>query len=158
MLKAEDYIFESSANLSSEDMLIADNYLVKSHNIEIRWTDSLGEYGKGRCLGTSKKENNEVSFQVYCEYFDSENDKVPQIGWNNIYDLDSKIFSDTNENDFIYMVHSYYVPLSKFTIAKTKYGIEYSSAIKKDNYYGTQFHPEKSGLTGESIIKNFLEL
>ena len=90
--------------------------------------------------------------------FDSENQKVPQIGWNNIYDLDSKIFSETNENDFIYMVHSYYVPLSKFTIAKTKYGIEYSSAIKKDNFYGTQFHPEKSGLTGESIIKNFLEL
>ena len=56
------------------------------------------------------------------------------------------------------MVHSYYVPLSKFTIAKTKYGIEYSSAIKKDNFYGTQFHPEKSGLIGESIIKNFLEL
>ena len=67
--------------------------------------------------------------------FDSENQKVPQIGWNNIYDLDSKIFSETNENDFIYMVHSYYVPLSKFTIAKTKYGIEYSSAIKKDNFY-----------------------
>ena len=66
--------------------------------------------------------------------FDSENEKVPQIGWNNIYDLDSKIFSET------------------------KYGIEYSSAIKKDNFYGTQFHPEKSGLIGESIIKNFLEI
>ena len=75
VLKAEDYIFESSANLYSEDMLISDNLLVKSHNIEIRWTDLLGEYGKGRCLGTSKKENDDVSFQVYCEYFDSENDK-----------------------------------------------------------------------------------
>ena len=73
--KAEDYIFESSANLRSDDMLISENLLVKSHNIEIRWTDSLGAYGKGRCLGTSKKENNDVSFQVYCEYFDSENDK-----------------------------------------------------------------------------------
>ena len=75
LLKAEDYIFESSANLNSEDMFISDNLLVKSHNIEIRWTDSLGEYGKGRCLGTSKKENDDVSFQVYCEYFDSDNDK-----------------------------------------------------------------------------------
>ena len=75
LLKAEDYIFESSANLNSEDMIISDNLLVKSHNIEIRWTDSLGEYGKGRCLGTSKKENDDVSFQVYCEYFDSDNDK-----------------------------------------------------------------------------------
>ena len=75
LLKAEDYIFEGSANLNSEDMLISDNLLVKSHNIEIRWTDSLGAYGKGRCLGTSKKENDEVSIQVYCEYFDSDNDK-----------------------------------------------------------------------------------
>ena len=90
--------------------------------------------------------------------FDSEKEKVPQIGWNNIYDLDSRIFNEINENDFIYMVHSYYVPLSNFTIATTKYGIEYSSAIKKDNFYGTQFLPEKSGLTGETIIKNFLEL
>ena len=63
LLKAEDYIFEGSANLNSEDMLISDNLLVKSHNIEIRWTDSLGEYGKGRCLGTSKKENDDVSFK-----------------------------------------------------------------------------------------------
>ena len=75
LLKAEDYIFEGSANLNSEDMLISDNFLVKSHNIEIRWTDSLGAYGKGRCLVTSKKDNDEVSIQVYCEYFDSDNDK-----------------------------------------------------------------------------------
>ena len=73
--KAEDYIFESSANLKSDDMFISKNLLVKSHSIEIRWTDSFGEYGKGRCLGKSKKENNDVTFQVYCEYFDSKNHK-----------------------------------------------------------------------------------
>ena len=75
LLKAEDYIFESSDNLNSEDILISYNLLIKGHNIEIRWIDSLGEYGKGRCLGTSKKENDDVSFQVYCEYFDSDDDK-----------------------------------------------------------------------------------
>ena len=74
LLETEHYIFESSANLNSEDMLISDNLLVKSHNIEIWCTDALGEYGKGRCLGTSKKENDDVSFQVYYEYFDSDND------------------------------------------------------------------------------------
>jgi len=73
-INAEDYIFESSANLKSENMIIADNFSVKNMSIEIRWTDSLGEYGKGRCIGLSTKKISEVRFKVYCEYYDSDED------------------------------------------------------------------------------------
>lgn len=84
--------------------------------------------------------------------------KVPQIGWNQIYELNSSLFEGVKDNDFIYMVHGYFAPLSPDTIAKTDYGIEYSSALHKDNFYGLQFHPEKSGKTGERILENFLKL
>ena len=84
--------------------------------------------------------------------------KVPQIGWNQISGLQSPIFEGVKENDFIYMVHSYYAPLCSETIARTEYGIEYSSGLQKDNFYGLQFHPEKSGKTGERILENFLKL
>ena len=84
--------------------------------------------------------------------------KVPQIGWNKIYDLESPLFGGVEENDYIYLVHSYYIPECDETIAKTEYGIEYTTAIKKDNFYGVQFHPEKSSDAGERILKNFLDL
>lgn len=84
--------------------------------------------------------------------------KIPQIGWNTIADLKSKLFNGLQENEFMYFVHSYYVPLSKETIATAKYGINYSAALQKDNFYGCQFHPEKSGDKGEMILKNFLML
>lgn len=84
--------------------------------------------------------------------------KVPQIGWNQIFELQSPLFQGIKEKDFIYMVHSYFAPVSSETIAKTEYGNEYSSALHKDNFYGLQFHPEKSGKTGERILENFLKL
>jgi glutamine amidotransferase len=84
--------------------------------------------------------------------------KIPQIGWNTIVDLKSKLFNGLQENEFMYFVHSYYVPLAKETIAKAQYGINYSAALQKDNFYGCQFHPEKSGDKGEMILKNFLML
>ncbi|MEP7377832.1 MAG: imidazole glycerol phosphate synthase subunit HisH [Chitinophagaceae bacterium] len=82
--------------------------------------------------------------------------KVPQIGWNNIYDLKSPLFEGINENSYIYNVHSYYAEDSQYTIAKCSYGLEYAAAVKKDNFYGVQFHTEKSAAVGESILKNFL--
>lgn len=85
-------------------------------------------------------------------------EKVPQAGWNNIYDLDSPLFKNVHKNAYMYFVHSYYAELSGNTIAKTDYGIEYSSALQKDNFYAVQFHPEKSGEAGEKILKNFIEL
>ncbi|CAN5355925.1 imidazole glycerol phosphate synthase subunit HisH [soil metagenome] len=83
--------------------------------------------------------------------------KVPQIGWNQIYDLRSVLFEGVKEKDYIYLVHSYYIPECKETIASTEYGIEYTSAIQKNNFYGVQFHPEKSSTAGEKILENFLK-
>jgi glutamine amidotransferase len=84
--------------------------------------------------------------------------KVPQMGWNNIYNLKSDLFKGIAENEYMYLVHSFYAPLCAETIATTNYELEYSSALENDNFYGTQFHPEKSGDVGEQILKNFLLL
>ena len=85
-------------------------------------------------------------------------EKVPQMGWNDIYDLQTNLFNNLPNNSYTYFIHSYYVPLCSNTISKTQYILPYSSALNKDNFYATQFHPEKSGKIGEQIIKNFLEL
>jgi imidazole glycerol-phosphate synthase subunit HisH len=84
--------------------------------------------------------------------------KVPQMGWNTIYDLKSPLFNGINENDYMYLVHSFYAPKSEEMIATTNYEMEYASALQKDNFYGVQFHPEKSGVIGEQILNNFLKL
>ncbi len=84
--------------------------------------------------------------------------KVPQMGWNTIYNLKSPLFSGIKENEFMYLVHSYYAPLSENTISTTNYELEYSTALQRNNFFGVQFHPEKSGVFGEQILKNFLNL
>lgn len=88
----------------------------------------------------------------------SNNVKVPQMGWNQIYNLKSSLFQGINDNEYMYLVHSYYVPNCKEAIATTNYDLEYASALQKNNFYGTQFHPEKSGDVGEQILANFLKL
>jgi glutamine amidotransferase len=84
--------------------------------------------------------------------------KVPQIGWNNIFNLKTPLFNGLKENDFCYFVHGYYAALGEHTIATTNYIQPYSSALQKDNFYGVQFHPEKSATVGEQILKNFIQL
>ncbi len=84
--------------------------------------------------------------------------KVPQMGWNNIYNLKSDLFKGINDNEYMYLVHSFYAPDCAESIATTNYEVEYASALQKDNFYGTQFHPEKSGDVGEKILGNFLKL
>jgi imidazole glycerol-phosphate synthase subunit HisH len=84
--------------------------------------------------------------------------KVPQVGWNTIYDLKSELFTGVPENSFTYFVHGYYVGLGETTIAKTDYVQPYSSAMQRNNFYGVQFHPEKSAFAGEQILKNFIQL
>ena len=84
--------------------------------------------------------------------------KVPQMGWNTIYGLKSNLFENIKENEFMYLVHSYYAEHCNESIATTFYDGKYASALKKDNFYGVQFHPEKSSLAGEKILKNFIEL
>ena len=84
--------------------------------------------------------------------------KVPQVGWNDLYELNSTLFNKVNEHTFVYYVHSYYAELSTNTIAKTRFMLPYSAALKKDNFYAVQFHPEKSGEKGQQMIQNFLSL
>ena len=85
-------------------------------------------------------------------------DKVPHMGWNQLENPTSELFKGFTEGEFVYFVHSFYVPVCENTIATTNYILPYSAALHKDNFYATQFHPEKSGSVGERIIKNFLEL
>lgn len=83
--------------------------------------------------------------------------KVPQVGWNRIFDLQSPLFGGVEENSYIYNVHSYYAEDSPYTIARCFYGLEYAAALRHNNFYGVQFHTEKSADTGDRIIKNFLD-
>ena len=85
-------------------------------------------------------------------------EKVPHMGWNTIQQVKEGLFTKDLEEQFVYFVHSYYVPVNPDTAAVTDYIHPFSAALHKDNYYATQFHPEKSGTVGERILKNFLKL
>ena len=119
----------------------------------------------GICLGMqlmchSSEEGNTTGlgiFDVDVVKFSSDV-KVPQIGWNQITDLKSDLFQGVQEKEHIYLVHSFYAPLCNETIAECFYGVEYTAALQKNNFYGTQFHPEKSSVVGERILENFLEI
>ncbi len=114
------------------------------------------EEGNTKCLGIFdvevKKFNNSTIKN------DTASFKIPHMGWNNIYDLKSPLFSGVKENSYVYFVHSYYAELSPETIATTDYIIPYSAAMQHDNFYGVQFHSEKSADAGIQIISNFLKL
>ena len=84
--------------------------------------------------------------------------KVPHMGWNNIYDLKSALFNAVPENSYGYFVHGYFADLGEHTIAKTDYVQPFSSALNKNNFFGVQFHPEKSARAGEQILNNFIQL
>ena len=85
-------------------------------------------------------------------------DKVPHMGWNTITQVKDGLFTAQLENKFVYFVHSYYVPVNEYTAATTNYILPFSASLHKDNFYATQFHPEKSGSVGEVILRNFLKL
>ena len=118
----------------------------------------------GICLGMqlmcSHSEENDTKcldiFPIEVLKFD-ERLKVPQIGWNKISGMKTELFDGLQEGTFVYYVHSYYVPDNSFSIASTDYGLVYSGAIRKGNFYACQFHPEKSSDAGERILKNFIE-
>jgi glutamine amidotransferase len=109
------------------------------------------EEGDTDCLGIFKED-------VQLFPAGKENLKIPQIGWNNIYNYQSVLFNGLPENAFVYTVHSYFAALGNETIATTDYIIPYSAALEKDNFYAVQFHPEKSGAVGELILKNFINI
>lgn len=99
-------------------------------------------------------------FDVDVKRFQSERheDKVPHMGWNTIEQTCSSLFRRFTKEEFVYFVHSFYVPVNEYTAAVTDYILPFSAALHKGNFYATQFHPEKSGDVGERILKNFLEL
>jgi len=119
----------------------------------------------GICLGMqlmcmSSEENNTTGLGIFntkVKRFSNEV-KVPQISWNTITNLSSNLFENIIENEFMYLVHSYYAENCSEQIATTNYGANYASALQKDNFYGVQFHPEKSSKAGEQVLKNFIEL
>lgn len=109
------------------------------------------EEGNADCLGI---------FDVDVKRFISNQheEKVPHMGWNTIFDLRGGLFTPELEDKFVYFVHSYYVPLNADTAATTDYILPFSASLHKDNFYATQFHPEKSGSVGELILRNFINL
>jgi len=129
---------------------------------------SLQQPVLGICLGmqlmcTHSTENDTACLGIFEEQvkqFETSDPtiKVPQIGWNTISALKTPLFKGIAENCFAYFVHGYYAAIGKHTIATTSYIQDYSSALQKDNFYGLQFHPEKSAKVGEQIIQNFLSL
>jgi len=91
--------------------------------------------------------------------FDTNEIKVPHMGWNKInITSDHPVFQGIENQSYVYFVHSYFMPINEFTACSTSYGFDYSAAIVKDNFIGVQFHPEKSGPIGEQLLKNFVEL
>jgi imidazole glycerol-phosphate synthase subunit HisH len=97
-------------------------------------------------------------FDTEVRKFPSFGFKVPQIGWNDIYNLQTDLFMGVQDNSYVYFVHSYFAELSECTIARADYIVEYSAALQKDNFYGVQFHTEKSADTGDKILRNFIGL
>lgn len=112
---------------------------------------NYSEEGNTRCLGI---------FPTPVKRFlpSRQEDKVPHMGWNTIRHTSKGLFESLPQDEFVYFVHSYYVPVNEFTSAQTDYIQPFSAALQKDNFYATQFHPEKSGKTGELILHNFLNL
>lgn len=84
--------------------------------------------------------------------------KIPHVGWSRIFNLESYLFDGVEEESYVYFVHSYYVEAGNYTIARADYSMPFSAAVQKENFFATQFHPEKSGKTGEQILKNFIRL
>jgi glutamine amidotransferase len=111
-------------------------------------------------LCTTTEENNTKGLGIFntkVKRFTNEV-KVPQIGWNSVSNLKSDLFKNIKEDEFMYLVHSYYAESCDEQIAITNYSVNYASALQKDNFYGVQFHPEKSSKAGEQLLKNFLKL
>ena len=156
--KADKVIFPGVGEASSAMKMLCENNLEKL-------IPQLKQPVLGICLGmqllcnhTEEGDTNGLGvFNVDIKRFNSDL-KVPQMGWNTIYDLKSMLFNKIGNDEYMYLVHSYYAELCDNTISKTNYGFEYSTALKRNNFYGVQFHPEKSGIFGEQILDNFLKI
>jgi glutamine amidotransferase len=142
---------------------------LKEHKLD-QLLRSLKQPVLGICLGMqlmcSHSEENDVDcigiFEEKVKLFIPEPGmetitKVPHMGWNDITKLKSRLFDPSIEKQYVYFVHSYYASIGEHTAATCNYIVPFAAAMQKDNFYATQFHPEKSGLVGASILKNFIE-
>ena len=118
---------------------------------------NFSEEGETECLGVFDTQVRKFR-ETFPQNPDSVPMKIPHMGWNNIYNLSSPIMTGIDENSFVYFVHSYYAELSSQTIATNDYILPFSAAMRKDNFYGVQFHTEKSAAIGDQILSNFLKI
>jgi glutamine amidotransferase len=154
---ADKVIFPGVGEASS-----AMNYL-RERNLDAV-IKSLTQPVLGICLGMQllceSSEENETECLGILPYrvrrFESDNLKIPQMGWNNIFDLKSDLFAGIEEHSHVYFVHSFYVEAGAETVATCDYAVNFSAAVKHKNFYAAQFHTEKSGAIGERILENFL--
>jgi len=119
------------------------------------------EEGNTKCLGIINEKVKKFNNVLMKSKKSDENQwlKIPHMGWNSVkIKIDSPLFSGIKDDEYFYFVHSYYVPISKYTIGQTNYSINFSAAINYKNFYGVQFHPEKSGEVGLKLLKNFVNL
>ena len=161
IMAADKVIFPGVGEAST-----AMNYL-KERNLD-QVIQSLKQPLLAICLGMQlmcsfSEENNTNCLGIFNEqvkqFIPTEQSlKVPQMGWNTIHHLKSDLFKGVTEESYAYFVHGYYASVGEHTIAQTNYILDYSSALHKDNFYGVQFHPEKSASVGEQIIQNFLNI
>jgi glutamine amidotransferase len=160
ILSADRVIFPGVGEAST-----AMNYL-KQNQLDLL-IPSLKQPVLGICLGMQlmcsfSEENNTTCLGIFDEkvkhFPTNENFKVPQMGWNNIFQLSGPLFDGIKENSFVYFVHSYYVPLSSNTAAVANYIFDFSAALQKNNFFAVQFHPEKSGEIGQKMLENFLNI
>ena len=115
---------------------------------------SHSEEGDTPCLGIFEEKVKRFQPEPGMEFIT----KVPHMGWNNITKLKSDLFDASLENQFVYFVHSYYATVGEHTAAVANYINPFSAALHRDNFYATQFHPEKSGTVGQKILENFLKI
>lgn len=162
IMKADRVVFPGQGEAST-----AMAYL-RSHALD-RLIVSLRQPVLGICIGQQLLCRHSAEGDVDClGVFDAEvkkfvpsshDEKIPAMGWNQCFDTKGPLFKDFDQADgFVYFIHSYYVPLCDSTAATADYILPYSAALHKDNFYATQFHPEKSGKTGEKLLENFLNI
>lgn len=174
-LGVEAVLTDDAAELGSADKVIFPGVgeasttmkYLKEHNLD-KIITGLRQPVLGICLGQqlmcSHSEEGDADclgiFDVPVLKFQPERheDKVPHMGWNTIEAVDKSLFKGFDKPEFVYFVHSFYVPVCEWTAAETSYILPFSASLHKDNFYATQFHPEKSGAIGERILQNFLDI